>query len=198
MWSRHSDLNRGPAVYEVDRPKRCDTSVECRALAVQLAGLRFDRLGLLPCCLRRGRARRDGRCSPPPCGWLRQACRRSGTRGRRRCFGRWSETRQVGRQSRLHADEGEGPGTPHRPRGWQRHMNLRIAPSSAGAEEEWRNRTGRPMTTEELGSACFGVIPGMCIGRTDARWANDDTFRLAAQIVDDVASSPRPRKHPDN
>ena len=27
-WSRHSDLNRGPAVYELDRPKRCGTSVE--------------------------------------------------------------------------------------------------------------------------------------------------------------------------
>jgi len=26
-WSRHSDLNRGPAVYEVDRPKRCGMSV---------------------------------------------------------------------------------------------------------------------------------------------------------------------------
>jgi hypothetical protein len=30
-WSRHSDLNRGPAVYEVDRPERCGTSVESRA-----------------------------------------------------------------------------------------------------------------------------------------------------------------------
>jgi hypothetical protein len=43
-WSRHSDLNRGPAVYEVDRPKRCGMSVECRAYAVQLAGLRFAKL----------------------------------------------------------------------------------------------------------------------------------------------------------
>ena len=25
-WSRHSDLNRGPAVYETDGPKRCGTS----------------------------------------------------------------------------------------------------------------------------------------------------------------------------
>ena len=30
-WSRHSDLNRGPAVYELDRPERCGTSVESRA-----------------------------------------------------------------------------------------------------------------------------------------------------------------------
>jgi len=29
-WSRHSDLNRGPAVYEPDRPKRCGPSVEWR------------------------------------------------------------------------------------------------------------------------------------------------------------------------
>ena len=30
-WSRHSDLNRGPAVYEVDRPERCGRSVKSRA-----------------------------------------------------------------------------------------------------------------------------------------------------------------------
>lgn len=30
-WSRHSDLNRGPAVYELDRPERCGPSVESRA-----------------------------------------------------------------------------------------------------------------------------------------------------------------------
>ena len=30
-WSRHSDLNRGPAIYEVGRPERCGTSVEWRA-----------------------------------------------------------------------------------------------------------------------------------------------------------------------
>jgi hypothetical protein len=30
-WSRHSDSNRGPAVYELDRPKRCGTSVKPRA-----------------------------------------------------------------------------------------------------------------------------------------------------------------------
>jgi hypothetical protein len=30
-WSQHSDLNRGPAVYEVGRPKRCGMSVESRA-----------------------------------------------------------------------------------------------------------------------------------------------------------------------
>ena len=30
-WRRHSDLNRGPAVYEVDWPKRCRPSVEPRA-----------------------------------------------------------------------------------------------------------------------------------------------------------------------
>ena len=30
-WSRHSDLNRGPAVYKLGRPERCGTSVELRA-----------------------------------------------------------------------------------------------------------------------------------------------------------------------
>jgi hypothetical protein len=34
---------------------------------------------------------------------------------------------------------------------WQRRMNLRLrAEFIAGAEEEWRKRTGRPMTAEEL------------------------------------------------
>jgi hypothetical protein len=34
---------------------------------------------------------------------------------------------------------------------WQRKMNLRLrAEFIAGAEEEWRRRTGRPMTVEEL------------------------------------------------
>jgi hypothetical protein len=47
-WSRHSDLNRGPAVYELDRPKRCGTSVERRELAAQLSGLRFELGGGLP------------------------------------------------------------------------------------------------------------------------------------------------------
>jgi hypothetical protein len=33
---------------------------------------------------------------------------------------------------------------------WRRHMNLRLrAEYIAGAEEEWRKRTGRPMTAEE-------------------------------------------------
>jgi len=35
---------------------------------------------------------------------------------------------------------------------WPRHMTLRLrAEFIAGAEEEWRNRTGRPMSAEELG-----------------------------------------------
>jgi hypothetical protein len=38
----HSDLNRGPAVYEVDRPKRCGMSVGMPSVAAQLAGLRFE------------------------------------------------------------------------------------------------------------------------------------------------------------
>jgi hypothetical protein len=29
--SRHAELNRGPAVYELERPERCGTSVESRA-----------------------------------------------------------------------------------------------------------------------------------------------------------------------
>jgi hypothetical protein len=34
---------------------------------------------------------------------------------------------------------------------WQRQMNLRLrAEFIAGAEEDWRQRTGRPMTVEEL------------------------------------------------
>jgi hypothetical protein len=34
---------------------------------------------------------------------------------------------------------------------WQRQMNLRLrAEFITGAEEEWRRRTGRPMTAEEL------------------------------------------------
>jgi hypothetical protein len=34
---------------------------------------------------------------------------------------------------------------------WQRRMNLRLrAEFIAGAEDEWRRRTGRPMTNEEL------------------------------------------------
>jgi len=34
---------------------------------------------------------------------------------------------------------------------WQRQMNHRLrAEFIAGAEEEWRKRTGRPMTAEEL------------------------------------------------
>ena len=61
-WSRHSDLNRGPAVYEVDRPKRCGTSVESRALGAELAGLRFR-------AFRRGlRGGRDGRPDRTPDG----------------------------------------------------------------------------------------------------------------------------------
>jgi hypothetical protein len=34
---------------------------------------------------------------------------------------------------------------------WQRQMNLRLrAEFIAGAEEDWRQRTGRPMKVEEL------------------------------------------------
>lgn len=34
---------------------------------------------------------------------------------------------------------------------WQRQMNLRLrAEFIAGVEEDWRRRTGRPMTAEEL------------------------------------------------
>ena len=37
------------------------------------------------------------------------------------------------------------------PADWQRHMNLRLRTEFiAGAEEEHRKRTGRPMTAEEL------------------------------------------------
>ena len=37
------------------------------------------------------------------------------------------------------------------PADWQRHMNLRLrAEFIAGAEEEWRKQTGRPMTAEDL------------------------------------------------
>ena len=37
------------------------------------------------------------------------------------------------------------------PADWQRHVNIRLrAEFTAGAEEEWRKRTGRPMTAEEL------------------------------------------------
>src|SRR5438552_4884348 len=40
-WSRRSDLNRGPAVYELDGPKRCGRSAESRAYGAQLAGSSF-------------------------------------------------------------------------------------------------------------------------------------------------------------
>ena len=34
---------------------------------------------------------------------------------------------------------------------WKRHLNERLrAEFIAGAEDEWRKRTGRPMTAEEL------------------------------------------------
>jgi hypothetical protein len=43
------------------------------------------------------------------------------------------------------------PERPADPADWQRHMNRRLrAEFIAGAEEEWRKRTGRPMTAEEL------------------------------------------------
>ena len=43
------------------------------------------------------------------------------------------------------------PERPIDPADWQRHMNHRPrAEFITGAEEEWRKRTGRPMTAEEL------------------------------------------------
>jgi hypothetical protein len=43
------------------------------------------------------------------------------------------------------------PERPIDPADWQRRMNLRLrAEFIAGAEEEWRKRTGREMTAEEL------------------------------------------------
>jgi hypothetical protein len=37
------------------------------------------------------------------------------------------------------------------PADWQRHMNVRLRMEYlAGVEEEWRKRTGRPMTAREL------------------------------------------------
>jgi hypothetical protein len=46
------------------------------------------------------------------------------------------------------------------PADWQRHMNRRLrAEFMAGAEQEWRPRTGRPMTAEEL-ERVLGRYPG--------------------------------------
>jgi hypothetical protein len=43
------------------------------------------------------------------------------------------------------------PERPIDPADWQRRLNLRLrAEFIAGAEEEWRKRTERPMTAEEL------------------------------------------------
>ena len=43
------------------------------------------------------------------------------------------------------------PERPIDPADWQRRVNLRLrAEFIAGAEEEWRRRTGRAMTAEEL------------------------------------------------
>jgi hypothetical protein len=43
------------------------------------------------------------------------------------------------------------PERPIDPADWQQRMNVRLrAEFIAGAEEEWRKRTGRPMTAEEL------------------------------------------------
>ena len=43
------------------------------------------------------------------------------------------------------------PERPIDPADWQRRMSLRLcAEFMAGAEEEWRKRTGRPTTAEEL------------------------------------------------
>ena len=44
------------------------------------------------------------------------------------------------------------PERPIDPADWQRQMNLRLRMEFiVGAEEEFRKRTGRPMTTDELG-----------------------------------------------
>jgi hypothetical protein len=52
------------------------------------------------------------------------------------------------------------PSRPVDPADWQRHMNLRLRIECiAGAEEEWRRRTGRPMTAAELERA-FQRYPG--------------------------------------
>jgi hypothetical protein len=43
------------------------------------------------------------------------------------------------------------PKRPIDPADWQGQMNVRLrAEFMAGAEEEWRKRTGRPMTAEDL------------------------------------------------
>ncbi len=43
------------------------------------------------------------------------------------------------------------PERPIDPADWQRRVNLRLrAEIIAGADAEWRRRTGRPMTAEEL------------------------------------------------
>jgi hypothetical protein len=55
-WSRHSDSNRGPAVYELDRPQRCGMSVEWRAYGAQLAGLRSELARWIPASASQGRA----------------------------------------------------------------------------------------------------------------------------------------------
>lgn len=47
--------------------------------------------------------------------------------------------------------EGQAPERPIDPAEWLQKMNLRLrAEWMAGAEEEWRKRTGRPMTAEKL------------------------------------------------
>jgi hypothetical protein len=47
--------------------------------------------------------------------------------------------------------KGQAPECPIDPADGQRQMNLRLqAEFMAGAEEEWRKRTGRPMTADDL------------------------------------------------
>ena len=55
------------------------------------------------------------------------------------------------RRSRLRTDEVEAPERPVDPADWRGHLNERLrAEFIAGAEEESRKRTGRPMTVAEL------------------------------------------------
>ena len=52
----------------------------------------------------------------------------------------------------------------------QRHMNRRLrAAFIAGAEEEWRKRTGRPMTAEER-ERVLRRYPGDVYDALEAEW----------------------------
>jgi hypothetical protein len=50
------------------------------------------------------------------------------------------------------------PKRPIDPADWQGQMNVRLrAEFIAGAEEEWRKRTGRPMTARIWSVSCAGI-----------------------------------------